>query len=480
MEIKSTRLLPIIVIGFIIIVIIVGSTVMIGSKKKNTALVQNEPLEVFDLSTDDLKILGMRGDTEKDTVQTLITLVKTIKSEQSKTNEKLKKLEDDNKRLTERANQLKNGYNSDYKIQPKDKTQHSDSIDSGDDIKTSALSKKIDDLTSQFNNLTNRLNNTFKKSSLDESISIGKTKNNTKSLNQSPSVNQGEIIWIMPADQIVVSDTRSSQGNKGFTYPNLIKETIRENKDENKAESKGKNIDRKPVYTIPKNSTLNGSVSMTALLGRIPIDGKVTDPYPFKVIIGRENLIANGIELPHIESAVVSGTTTGDYTLSCVRGSVRSITFVFDDGRISTYPTNDNKSDEIGWISDQYGIPCVSGDIKSNANEYLGTVFALGTASAAADSFSQQNTTVIADGSNITSAVTGNNSQYVLGKGIAGGIKETIDWYNKRYGQTFDAVYVPPGKTIAVHITKELDIDYLHNGRLVDYKINSSLIGELD
>ncbi len=40
---------------------------------------------------------------------------------------------------------------------------------------------------------------------------------------------------------------------------------------------------------------------MTALLGRIPINGTVTDPYPFKVLIGKDNLTANGIELPDVE-----------------------------------------------------------------------------------------------------------------------------------------------------------------------------------
>ena len=63
-----------------------------------------------------------------------------------------------------------------------------------------------------------------------------------------------------------------------------------------------------PVYTLPENSTLMGSVAMTALLGRVPIDGTVNDPYPFKVVIGRENLTANGITLPEVESAIVSGT----------------------------------------------------------------------------------------------------------------------------------------------------------------------------
>ncbi|MEM8194629.1 TIGR03752 family integrating conjugative element protein, partial [Morganella morganii] len=93
-----------------------------------------------------------------------------------------------------------------------------------------------------------------------------------------------------------------------------------------------------PVYTVPENATLTGSRAMTALLGRIPADGKVTDPYPFKILIGRENLTANGIELPDLAGAVVSGMATGDWVLSCVRGEVHSMTFVFTDGTVRTVP----------------------------------------------------------------------------------------------------------------------------------------------
>ena len=94
----------------------------------------------------------------------------------------------------------------------------------------------------------------------------------------------------------------------------------------------------KPVYTIPENATLMGSVAMTALIGRVPVDGTVNDPYPFKVLVGPENLTANGIDLPDVAGAVMSGTASGDWTLSCVRGQVESITFVFTDGTIRTVP----------------------------------------------------------------------------------------------------------------------------------------------
>src|SRR3546814_14472641 len=74
----------------------------------------------------------------------------------------------------------------------------------------------------------------------------------------------------------------------------------------------------------------------TALIGGVPIDGTVNDPYPFKVLIGLDNLTANGIDIPDVAGAVVSGTASGDWTLSCVRGQIRSVTFVFQDGTIRT------------------------------------------------------------------------------------------------------------------------------------------------
>ncbi len=62
------------------------------------------------------------------------------------------------------------------------------------------------------------------------------------------------------------------------------------------------------------------------LIGRVPVDGTVNDPYPFKILIGPDNLTANGIELPDVAGAVASGTASGDWTLSCVRGQIRATT----------------------------------------------------------------------------------------------------------------------------------------------------------
>ena len=144
---------------------------------------------------------------------------------------------------------------------------------------------------------------------------------------------------------------------------------------------------------------------MTALIGRVPIDGTVNDPYPFKVLIGPDNLTANGIDIPDVAGAVVSGTASGDWTLSCVRGQIRSVTFVFQDGTIRTVPEDSSKGGSsgaqdhngastqggLGWISDPYGIPCVSGERRSNAQQYLGSQALITAAGAGAASLIKSN-----------------------------------------------------------------------------------------
>ena len=120
----------------------------------------------------------------------------------------------------------------------------------------------------------------------------------------------------------------------------------------------------KPYFTIPENATLVGATAMTSLIGRVPIDGRVTDPLQFKAVVGRDNLAANGFELPpDIEGMIVSGVAIGDMALSCTEGKVRSITFVFNDGTIRTVSSSNKKdsvtvgnsssnNDELGFISD--------------------------------------------------------------------------------------------------------------------------------
>ena len=75
-----------------------------------------------------------------------------------------------------------------------------------------------------------------------------------------------------------------------------------------------------PVYTVPRNSTLVGSTGMTALIGRIPVKGNVDDPYPFKVIVGSDNLAANGLDMPGLDGMIFTGHAIGDWDLILRQG----------------------------------------------------------------------------------------------------------------------------------------------------------------
>jgi len=204
-------------------------------------------------------------------------------------------------------------------------------------------------------------------------------------------------------------------------------------------------------------------------------------------LVGANNLTANGIDIPDVAGAVFSGTASGDWTLSCVRGQVRSITFVFHDGTIRTIPEDSgrnnqqNNQDGLGWISDPYGIPCVSGERRSNAQQYLGTQALMTAAGAGVASLitsdNGQMSYVGADGSIGTVGISGNEA---VGRILAGGVRDMADWVNKLYGQAFAAVYVQPGAQVAVHLEKPLAIDYDTAGRKVDYRTGGRHALELD
>ena len=229
---------------------------------------------------------------------------------------------------------------------------------------------------------------------------------------------------------------------------------------------------------------------MTALIGRVPVKGQVEDPFPFKVLVGRDNLAANGLEIPDVNGMVFSGTAFGDWTLGCVRGTVKIVTFLFDDGTIRTVSADNNPTGGaggantlpssggagvtsggvagkgLGWISDRRGIPCVTGSRISNATDYLsGRMLARGIETAGKAYARAQMTVNTTPLGGYTSAVTGNVMNYALGETAAGGADELAKWIADRQSQMFDVVYVDTGAEVAVHIDHEITIDYEPNGR---------------
>lgn len=441
-------------------------------------------ISINNLTPEEIRAMGIQGDTPQDTLRTLVATAKNNQKKFDQTLNELGKYKRENERL------MRKDADTSYQINEAIRNETQPLLAEIAELKRQ-LVETMDNPTVNGNSAEAGQTGTqkgFGTVNTNSNLPVG---NGNYSNNGEVSLEPGTR-WVEPSDQVgldangkpVADGVRAS----GFGFPSQFKSNVPSNTqkkglpfiegtDETAMNAGGARpkVGSTPYYTLPENSTLLGSVSMTALIGRVPIGNNVTDPYPFKVVIGRENLIANGFELPDVEGAIVSGTATGDWTLSCVRGSVKSMTFVFSDGRIVTSSQPGGKdSDGIGWVSDESGIPCVPGERKTNAPEYLGSNFLLAGASAAAQGLSQAQTTTIVDGSSVVGAVTGDNGKYILGQALGGGLKETADWFRERYGQMFDAVYVPPGHSVAIHLEKEISIDYNKLDRKVKYHVSQA------
>lgn len=426
--------------------------------------------EASRLTPDEAKALGIEGDTPRDTVATLVAQVRQLRSELQTSLSDNQVQRDENQRLRQREGAI------DQRIQS--------ALDSERDQlhqDRQQLSHERQQAQGLLQQLQQRLDAIGKEEHADLPVGLG--------LEPGDGLPGDALRWIEPEDRR--DDGPSSNGDKAgsFSFPTSFgpaQKTL--DSTANAAVDAGRRAAGVPeataVYTVPTNSTLMGSIAMTALIGRVPIDGTVNDPYPFKVLIGRDNLTANGIDIPDVAGAVVSGTASGDWTLSCVRGQIRSVTFVFEDGTIRTLPKDDERGsnrqtnngtdtqDGLGWISDPYGIPCVSGERRSNAQQYLGSqalITAAGAGVAALiDEGSGQVSYMSSDGSIGTVGIGANEA---MGRILAGGVQDMSAWVNQLYGQAFAAVYVKPGAQVAVHLEQPLTIDYDPAGRRVDHRL---------
>ena len=69
---------------------------------------------------------------------------------------------------------------------------------------------------------------------------------------------------------------------------------------------------RWPVYTLPVTTMLTGAVTLTPMVGRVPVGGNVHDPFKFQAELGADNLAANGHSIPGVAKVIVAGTVVGN------------------------------------------------------------------------------------------------------------------------------------------------------------------------
>lgn len=429
-----------------------------------------------DLTPSEMTALGIEGDSPEDTVATLVAQVKQLREELSEAVSTNKRQQAENERLRLRDRTI------DQRIETAVSRERDEWLRTAEQDRA--------DQQQQTNNLFEELRSRLDSGTVDANndLPIGFGLDGQDSKETAGS----EVLWIDPMDlQRKSSDSRRSDSaeSKDVTSPSSFAAAADSASDTWNSVSKAvsdtarsaiRETGSEPVYTIPPDATLVGAVAMTALIGRVPVDGAVVDAFPFKVIVGPDNLTANGIELPDLAGAIVSGTASGDWTFSCVRGEIKSITFVFQDGTIASSRESSGRNNRgdtqrsLGYLSDPHGVPCVSGTKRSNAQEYLTSQLLITAAGAGAAS-------LIDSTSGNFSYVTGNNGQTLGTVGItgnealerilAGGVHEASQWANKLYGQAFAAVYVPPTARVAIHIQEQINIDYDNGGRKVSHRL---------
>lgn len=290
-------------------------------------------------------------------------------------------------------------------------------------------------------------------------------------------VSEGGVEWIVPSDATKAVDERT--GKEVVTYPEFKGVAVNPHFRDQGSSAPDSMTEKEekdslvPIYTIPENASFLGSVGATALIGRVPLNNQVTDPFPFKVVVGRKNLATNGINIPNLQGMVVSGFARGDYTLKCLYGQINSVTYTFVDGTIRTI-SDKGKSDGagLGYLADGQGVPCISGKYITNLPSYLGQTMGINAVAGMAEACAngQQQTTQNTDGSS-SSIVngSGDSMRYMLGKGVGAGVQSGSDALAQRQQGAYDAVYVAPGSRVEIHLTSQLNIDYDKKGRKVSH-----------
>ena len=272
--------------------------------------------------------------------------------------------------------------------------------------------------------------------------------------------------WHEPIDRIPEDEGGNSTGFTGLLTPPGKTPPPQPVSQPKKAATP--EITEVPYLTIPKDTVLYDGIALTALIGRIPVEGITPDPYPVKIIIGKESLAANGHALPEVEGMIFSGVGIGDWNLSCISVRLYSATYIFEDGSIVNH-SRDAKP--LGYVSDQKGWPCVAGEFKTNAPKFLrdriglAGMNAAGTAYANAQFTRHQNAT---SGDSNTS-FTGSLDKLLAGSIVQSATEEASQWITDRQKQSFDAVIADPGADVSIHIEETIVIDQSDMNRKLRY-----------
>ncbi|PJE14668.1 TIGR03752 family integrating conjugative element protein [Legionella sp.] len=247
-----------------------------------------------------------------------------------------------------------------------------------------------------------------------------------------------------------------------------------------------------PYYTIPAGSDLGHTTLLSALIGEVPVEGKLMQPlFPFSAVINRGDLMAaNGVPLPvNISGMKVNGYAIGVGSfldnISCVRAYVTSALFVFEDGHFVTVGKEQMNSsaeminnESLGYLTTAFGNPCIKGHYFTNAPRVLAVMMASDGVKGFGNALSQWQMTYNADSNGTTGTPTGSMGNYALGGAFSQSTVKAADWLEKRIQGSFDMVFVPASiayksgykpNQFSFHLTQTINLDKEANGRVLDY-----------
>lgn len=247
-----------------------------------------------------------------------------------------------------------------------------------------------------------------------------------------------------------------------------------------------------PYYTIPAGSDLGHTTLLSALIGEVPVEGKLMQPlFPFSAVINRGDLMAaNGIPLPpNISGMKVNGYAIGVGSfldnISCARAYVTSALFVFDDGHFVTVGKEQMNgtaeminNESLGYLTTAFGNPCIKGQYFTNAPRVLTAMIAADGVKGFGNALSQWQMTYSANANGATSTPTGSMGNYALGGALSQSSVKAADWLEKRIQGSFDMVFVPASvasksgyrpNQFSFHLTQTINLDKEANGRILDY-----------
>lgn len=257
MQIKSNTLLK------VIVPVVLLSAVMIGVKscggpKQTPDSADNTT--VADLTQEELRILGIEGDTPQDTLRTLVGRIKTIQTNQENLEKQNVALAEENARLQNKGNNVDGRINDAVNAAKQESTQAQQ--------KLQAEQQRLAGLLESLKNTVpgpGAGSNTSAGSDLPVGLGLG-----LEDAGQAETVAQGTL-WIEPQDGVqldrngkpVTGAAAATNGTGTFQFPTafggLNDNAITRQKAELDRNAKNQQAIEEtdlPVYTLPENSTI--------------------------------------------------------------------------------------------------------------------------------------------------------------------------------------------------------------------------------